>query len=247
MVFGLFSKERALQRAIKKATNKLTQSQERWAAMEKLREVGTDEALYALLRRFSFASLKTIEDQEEKDWVVHTMIAKGEACLPTLRRYMKNAVSIAYPLKILESIVGPEKALEAIDEILAIEEPGYTRDPTKRTQVIDWLAEYKAASHDEVVARVGPYLADFDEGVRFASAEAVSLRPSELASEPMVKALINPEEESKRLKVRIIEIMSEQELSLCGEKKKVQPILEELAPEYRIQKEKLFKRKKARK
>ena len=66
MVFGLFSKDRALQRAIKKAHNKIAQSADRWAALEKLREEGSEEALYALFRRFSFAATKLSEDEVEK-------------------------------------------------------------------------------------------------------------------------------------------------------------------------------------
>ena len=40
MVFGLFSKERKLKRAISKATNRLAQSADRWAAMERLAGMG---------------------------------------------------------------------------------------------------------------------------------------------------------------------------------------------------------------
>ncbi|MCG8420672.1 MAG: HEAT repeat domain-containing protein [Proteobacteria bacterium] len=244
MVFGLFSKERALQRTIKKATNKLTQSPERWAAMEKLLEVGTDDALHALLRRFTFASLKSIEDQQEKDWVVQALTAKGEVCVPALRRFMKSSTAIAHPLRILEGVADRDKALEVVDDLLSEEQPGYTRDPEKRIQIIDWLAEWKACSNEDVVERVAPYLADFDESVRFAATEALSLRSTPDAAEPLVMALINPDEESGRLRVRIAEIMAETGLSLCGQKKAVQPLLDDLLREFRVQKDKLVRRKK---
>ncbi|MEM9488327.1 MAG: HEAT repeat domain-containing protein [Myxococcota bacterium] len=246
MVFGLFSKERSLQRAIKKATNKLAQSPERWAAMERLRDEGTDEALYHLLRRFSFSSLKTIEDSDEKNWVVQTMIAKGEVGLPALRRYIKAESTVAFPLRILEGVASREQALDIIDDLLAEEEPGYTRDPDKRIQVIDWLADWKECSDDDVAGRVSPYLKDFDESVRFAAVEALSLRPSAEAAEPLVMALINPDEESGRLRLRIAEVMCEAALELCGQKKKVQPLLEGDLAQFRIQKDKLVRKKKTK-
>src|SRR5688500_14302074 len=46
MVFGLFSKERSLQKTIEKATNKLAQQPDRWGALEKLRDDGSPDALY---------------------------------------------------------------------------------------------------------------------------------------------------------------------------------------------------------
>ena len=86
MVFGLFSKERSLQRAMAKASNKLAQSPDRWAAMEKLRAAGTDDAWFALLKRFSFNYDKTIEDEQEKPWGYETMCAQGGDVLAPLQR-----------------------------------------------------------------------------------------------------------------------------------------------------------------
>lgn len=246
MVFGLFSKERALQRTIKKATNKLAQSTDRWAALEKLRDIGTDESLYHLLRRFSFASLKTVDDEQEKAWVVQVMIALGERSLAPLRRYMKSASAIAYPLRILEDVADREQALELIDELLADEAPGYTKDPSKRTQLIDWLSEWPRGTDDDVVERVVPYLADFDESVRFAAVEALSLRCTEAAAEPLVDALLKEDEESGRLKARIVEVLSEKSLPLGERKKKVGQALPDIDNTFRLQRDKIV-RKIARK
>ena len=246
MIFGFFSKERALQRTVKKATNKLSQSTERWAAMEKLLEIGTDESLYHLLRRFSFASLKGVDDEQEKAWVVQVMSAMGERCLVPLRRYMKNAGTIAYPLRILEDVANREQALEIIDELLEIEEPGYTKDPDKRKQLIDWLSEWHSCTDEDAVSRIVPYLADFDEGVRFATVEALSLRCTETAAEPLVSALLNEDEESGRLKTRIVEVLHEKELPVGERKKKVQKLLPDVANEFRLQRDKLVRKKPAK-
>lgn len=244
MVFGLFSKERALQRNIKRAGNKLAQSPERWAAMEKLRDDGSEEALYHLLKRFSFASLKSVEDEQEKAWVVDSMVAMGERCLPALRRYLKSAIAIAHPLHILERVADHDKILEITDELLADEEPGYTRDPSKRIQIINWLAEWRGGTDSEVVRRIAPYLEDFDEGVRFAAAEAISLRPAPEAAEPLVMALVKEDEESGRLRVRIAEILADNELELCGQKKAVSDLLDSLLGDFRLQHDKLVRKKK---
>lgn len=227
MVLGLFSKKRALKKAIDKATNKRAQSVDRWAAMEKLAGVGNDEALFALCRRFSFTYDKTTEDQQEKGWVVQTLVGKGEATLGPLRRYMKSADALGYPLEILGRIADHDQVLEAIDEVLASEEPGYTRDPKRRIDVIDWLAEYEKASDDEVAERVIPYLADFDENVRFKATEALDRNPGAGAGPALAAALTDEDEESGRLKQRIAEVLADHDLELGDHRTAVAAMVDE--------------------
>lgn len=242
MVFGLFSKERKLQRTIKKATNKLSQSPDRWAAMEKLRDDGTEEALFHLLRRFSFNYDKMVEDEQEKEWVVDVMVGKGEQGLSALRRYMKSASAIAYPLRIMGQVASNAQGLEIIDELLANEEPGYTRDTTKRIQIIDWLREWKGAEHDDIVARVVPYLEDFDENTRFAAAEALSQHAVPAAVGPLISAMVKEDEESGRLKVRIAELLADRELDLGDRKDAIAPLLDTVLSDFLIQKDKLVRK-----
>lgn len=242
MVFGLFSRERKLQRIIKKATNKLTQSPERWAAMEKLRDEGTDEALYHLLRRFTFSYTKMVEDEQEKEWVVETMVAKGEAGLPALRRYLKSNTTIAHALHVLERVASQDKILEIIDELLADEDPDYTRDTTKRIQILDWLGEWKGASDAEIAKRIVPYLADFDENTRFAAAEALSNHAVPEVTEALVAAMVRADEQSNRLKVRIAELLSQAQLDLGDHKKQVAPLLADVLSDFRLQRDRLVHR-----
>ena len=244
MVFGLFSKEGAMKRAQKKALNRLSQSADRWAALEKLLEYGTEDALLTMCRRFSFTSLKLSEDEQEKAWVVQALTGKGALALPALRSYMKNASAVAYPLRVLESIPDKGHILEVIDELLADEEPGYTRDTSKRISYIVWLSEWDTASDTEVTARVVPYVADFDEEVRFAAVEALSMRATEDAGPALVTALLRQEEQSDRLKVRIAEVLADKELDLGGEKKKIQPLLETVLTDFRIKRDKLVGKNK---
>lgn len=208
MVFGLFNKEKALQKVIDRATNTVSQSTDRWAAMEKLREDGSDTAIFALCRRFSFSYDKTIEDQQEKDWTVASMISLGEAGLGPLRRYMKSAKSLGYPLKILGQVTKGDKTLEVIDELLANEEPGYVRDPKPRIDIIEWLGEWTGTAED-VVSRVLPYLMDFDENVRHKTIETISRHPHDSAAETLCRAILREEEESRRFQVRTAEVLAE--------------------------------------
>jgi hypothetical protein len=241
MVFGLFSKERSLQRAMDKACNKLAQSPDRFAAMEKLRANGSSDALFALIKRFSFNYDKTIEDEQEKQWVYESLCAKGEQALEPLSRYMKQAHSVAYPLRVLENVASTDRAFAIVDELLALEEPGYTRDTTRRIQIIDWLADYTDADDEEIVRRVLPYIDDFDENVRFSAIEACGLHACDDVAEPLLDRMLNEEEESNRLKQRIAEILADNKLDVGSHKHELTPLLDDVLSDYKVVHEKLVR------
>jgi hypothetical protein len=244
MVFGLFSKEKSLQKTIDKATNKLAQQPDRWAALEKLKEDGSEEALFGLCKRFGITSSKGIEDEQEKDWVVETLVSKGtETQLPpranatadelkkhaeheqalerqratvlsSLVRYMKGAGQLAFPLRVLERIAERDRVLEIVDGLFASEPPGYVRLPERRIDLIHWFAEWKAASDDEVVARLTPYVADFDENSRFAAIDGLATKDPAKIAGPLIAALLRPEEESGRIKRTVVEVMARSQAPL---------------------------------
>jgi hypothetical protein len=214
MVFGLFSKEKQLQRTIDRATNKLAQQADRWGAMEKLKEDGTPEALYGLCRRFAITSSRGVEDEQEKNWVVSALVEMGPVVLDPLRRYMSSAQQLSFALKVLEGIVPKPKVLEVIDELLAKEPPGYTRDPDRRIDIIRWLGEWNQLTDEDIVPRLVPYLADFDENVRFATIDSLAPRGAEKIGAPLIEALLRPEEESGRIKRRIADVLAEKKVAL---------------------------------
>ncbi|HEX3765807.1 MAG TPA: hypothetical protein VHW23_44225 [Kofleriaceae bacterium] len=207
MVFGLFSKEKTLQRTIEKATNKLAQQPDRWAALEKLKEDGSEPALVGMCRRFAITSMKGVEDEQEKLWVVDTLTTIGGAALAPLVRYMKSAEQLAFPLKVLERIASRDQALEVVDGLLATEPPGYVRMPERRIDLLRWFGEWKPATDDELISRLTPYVTDFDENVRFTAIDGMASRDPARIAPPLIAALIRPEEESGRIKRAICEVL----------------------------------------
>jgi HEAT repeat protein len=207
MVFGLFSKEKALQKTIAKATNKLAQQADRWTALEKLKDDGSDGALLGLCRRFAITSMKGVEDEVEKLWVVDTLVGKGEAALAPVVRYMTTAEQLAFPLRVLDRIAPRDKVLEIADQLFASEPPGYVRMPERRIDLVRWFSEWKPATDDEVVSRLTPYVTDYDENVRFAAIDGMATRDPAKIAPPLIAALLRPEEESGRIKRAIVEVL----------------------------------------
>jgi len=214
MVFGLFSKEKALQKTIDKATNKLSQQPDRFAALERLKEDGSDEALVGLCKRFSITSMKGVEDEQEKHWVADTLVEKGDRALTALVRYMKNAEQLAFPLRVLERIASRDQVIQIADELFAGETPGYVRMPDKRIDLLRWFAEWKPATDDELVTRLTPYVTDFDENVRFTAIDGMAHRDPKKIAPPLIAALLRPEEESGRIKRTIVEVLEKSKAPL---------------------------------
>lgn len=260
MVFGLFSKERALQKTIEKATNKLAQQQDRWAALERLREEGSEEALYGLTRRFGITSLKGVEDEQEKSWVVDVLVEKGNAypaaepgqtteqreagrkqnqerVLAALVRFIKSSseLSLSYPLRVIEKVADHDKVIALVDQILESEPPGYARFPERRSDLIKWFCEWKGATDDEVIPRITPYLTDFDENVRFFAIDGLAARAVDKITTPLIDALLRPEEESGRIRRTIIEVLERKKAPLGARAQDVAGMLKgPLAEDFKV-------------
>ncbi|MFT3698439.1 MAG: hypothetical protein QM831_35170 [Kofleriaceae bacterium] len=235
MVFGLFSKDKALQRTIEKATNKLAQQPDRWGALEKLREDGSDEAVFGLCKRWGVTSMKGVEDEQEKNWVVDVMVEKGPVALPGLVKYMKQAEQLSFPLRALEKIADHDKQLAIVDEILKAEPPGYVRMPDKRIDLLKWFTESKSMTDDEVIPRVTPYVQDFDENSRFTAIEGLASRDPQRIATPLIDRLVSPEEESGRIKRTIVEVLERTKAPLGERGVEVgQQLQGPLANDYRV-------------
>ncbi len=251
-LFDLLSKEGrakgALQRNIARVSSKYAQSPDRFAAMEKLRDMGSDEALYGLCKRFSFKYDKGIEDEQEKEWALHALVSKGELAIPAVRRYAKESSTLSWALKILEQIaVGPAvaKMLEVVDEILLSEPPGYTRDPSRKLEMLSFLSEWHGAPAGQVASRIVPYLKDFDQNVRFAAVDALAHQPDEASSRaPLLDAMLRPEEEARRIRKRAAEILAEQGWTITDRKEEVAALLASGLPEFGMHHDKLTRKGK---
>jgi HEAT repeat protein len=238
-----FSKDgrdaRAREKNAQRAINKYAQSPDRLKALQALRDDGSDDALYALMRRFGMMYDKTIEDEQEKEWVFQWLIEKGEAVLPALKRYLLSADSISWPLRVLDKVVdAKEGRIDVIAAVLERHEPGYERDPTKKIQLLTHLAGLK---HARVPALVAPYLGDMDEGVRYACVDALLKQGDETAARLPLLDLF-AKEESLRLRIRIADGLAELGWSIADRRADVEKGLPEAfqvearGPDVRIKK-----------
>lgn len=206
-IFGFLSKEgrdrRNLEGNVKRAVNKYAQSPDRYKALQALVENGSPDAIYGAIRRFGMMYDKSIEDEQEKEWLFDALVEKGAAIIPQVERYLQSADSISWPLRLLGKVAAKEHELDVLKRILLRHEPGYERDPTKKIQLLNHLAALKA---EEAAALCAPYLGDMDEGVRYAAAEALTrLGREDVAREPLIEHFVADSEESLRVRLQIAE------------------------------------------
>jgi hypothetical protein len=225
MVFGLFSKEKTLQRTIERASNKLAQQADRFPALERLLEDGSEDALVGLCRRFAVTSTKLVEDEQEKSWVVDGLVSKGPLAIPAVRRYIKTADALSFPLRVLERIADKAEVLEVVDSVLAGEQPGYVRHPERRIDLLRWLAEWQAASAEEAATRLLPYLGDFDENVRFVVIDGLAQRETGAVHAALLDAAVRPEEESGRIRRRLLEVIADKNIPLGDHRAAISELL----------------------
>lgn len=210
-IFSALSKEgreqRSRKRNIARAANKFLQSADRFKALQGLADDGSPEATYGLLRRFGVMYDKSIEDEQEKEWVFDVLVSKGAAILPEVERYLASAGSISWPLRLLSKIADQEQELATVSRVLERHEPGYERDPTKKIQLLNHISGLKDARVADLAA---PYLADMDEGVRYAAAEALLRQGNEtLACERLIAHFAEQGDESLRVRLLIADGFAE--------------------------------------
>jgi len=221
-----FSKDgrdaRSREKNAARAINKYMQSPDRLKALQALRDDGSDEALFALMKRFGMMYDKSIEDEQEKEWVFEWLVEKGAAVLPALKKYMLAADSISWPLRLLDKVVdGKEGRVDVIAGVMERHEPGYERDPTKKIQLLTHLAGLK---HARVPPLVAPYLADMDEGVRYAAGEALLKQADEATARlPLLDLLAK--EESLRIRIRIADGFADLGWGVADRREQIEKLL----------------------
>ena len=191
-----------LDKHVKVITNPYTQSVDRYAAMQSLLEDGSEEALVGLMKRFTVVSTKSIEDEEEKGWVYRELSGLGAKVLPALRLFCVESDNVAWALRILEDVANGPQEWEVLDAMLERHPPEYARDPKTKLQVLTHVAEIDDPRVASILIR---YLGDPDEGVRFYCVEQLVDIGDESAKQPLVERLANQDEDSVRLRTRILD------------------------------------------
>ena len=190
-----------LQKHVTRVANRRAQQHERWESIQVLASDGSDEALRALLTRFSVRVDPSITDGEEKNAAFKGVVQNGEAALGPVRDFLESSDTLAWPLKILKEIQSEEEVTTTLLELLSKMDTEYERDPQKK---IDVIANFEERKDPRIVDAVTRFLEDMNETVRFYVVGAILTQDEADASlEAMTTALLA--EESVRVRIRMLD------------------------------------------
>lgn len=204
-MFDIFlSPEKRIARHIRRLTNRDSQPEDRQASAEWLANHGTPQAVLGLLSRFDMQLDHDLKNLSEREIIRDLVIGLGDQAVEPLKAWLPQCKAVIQPLELLVVLKGERAAVQACFEILRREhEQGNDFKPAKKKAVLIWLAEHPTT---DLVEHVVPFLEDFDEGVRYAAAEALGASGNDAGREPLLAALANPSEESNRFRARICDV-----------------------------------------
>jgi len=213
--------EATIRKHAARVANKRAQAPDRWDSIQALAQMGTVEAVEALIPRFSFQTDPSITDQEEKDAAFDAIVELGDTSVEPVKRFLRTAETIAWPLKMLDRLLPPDAV---IAELLGALEPmhlEYERDPERKLSLLATLEE---RTDPRIVGGVTRFLEDVNETARFYAAGAIfAQQEADTAREPLLAALLR--EDSTRTRVRIIEGFAVRGWSVAPERERVARIL----------------------
>ncbi len=196
-----------LEKNMRAVTNIYGQSADRYHAMQELLEIGTLPAIVGLMRRFTINASKSIEDEEEKNWLSKRLMdLEKDLLLPAAREFCLNNDNIAWVLRIVEDRANEREEWELFDALLEKHPPGYERDPSKKQQLLAHIAEVDSPRVAEILKR---YLDDPDETVRLQVVDtlldiAEPERPDAGLIDALTARLAHKDEDSLRLRAKIL-------------------------------------------
>jgi HEAT repeat protein len=230
MLFGSGRGKTRIEKLTKRVTNQYSQSVDRYGAMEDLLKIAaqsgdkadkladgsperqelerkSDDAYVALLKRFTMNASKSIDDEEEKGWLYGRLSAVGKPMLRPIKRFCQDADgSIAWALRIVEDVANEREEWEILDALLEAHPPVYERDSSAKLQMLTHVKEIDDPRVREILIN---YLGDPDENVRFFCIEALIDNAEEEAKGALVAHLDSGEEDSVRLRSRILDGLSD--------------------------------------
>jgi hypothetical protein len=208
-LFDFFSKatpESVIQKHAPRIASKRTQNPDRWDSIHAVGKLKSAASVRALLPRFTFYVDPSITDNEEKDESFRYIVETGGDAVEPVLEFMAKAESLAWPLKILERIVAPDRVIAELLALLEKMGTEYERDPSRKLAILSTLEE-------RTDPRIGPavlrFVGDANDEARFFAVGALSIQADPSIAREALDALL-VKEESVRTKTRTLELFARQ-------------------------------------
>lgn len=215
-------REKTIQKAGQRLRNPHGQSQERNRFIDVLQEIGTPEAVKALLGRFTMRTPGSIVDEEEKRAVYDALLALGPVCEPPIVEFIHSDPNIYWPLRALTEIGGEAKAVDVLLSGLDASEHGYNVDMDRREQLVSNLREY--LDIDRALEKLMDMTRDESVEIRILAVDGLTDSDDERVPGILMERLEHVEE-SQRVKGTILDILADRRISMSAFRSRLTPFL----------------------
>jgi len=117
-MFDFLKTKSPIERLTKKVTETAGEDGPRIEAAQKLADMESPEATFALAKRFTISSKVITQDIEEKRMVVSMLAAKGEKAVEPLLRFLKSYHQVEWPVQALAQILPREQLIPRLVGVL---------------------------------------------------------------------------------------------------------------------------------
>ncbi len=200
------SSEKTLARNIARLTSQNAQHEDRLRAAEILIEMDTEEAYLGLLKRYDMTLEKGYMDRDEKSYVKELLVSRGKAVVEPVRKFLKQSNNVNWPERILADVLGDDSEVVSVllDVLESERDAGDMKGP-KRAKLLGLLIKYPP--DPRISEKAASFLHDFDESVRFTAVEVLDAQGDGNHVKELVEVMVGDEEESGRVRMRILETL----------------------------------------
>lgn len=218
------AQEKTLLRHAERILDKRAMSPDRFASIEYLCKLNTEEAWRALLPRYNFTVDPTITDREEKQYIYESIAKAGDAAVVPVKEYLLKANAVNWPIKMLRALVPEGDFVAEMTALLKNEDTSYQKNPERKIQAIVALEEVLDA---RVAAAVTPFLDDVSEDTRFHTVRTLLAQDAPESADALLALLTR--EDSMRIKTTVADGLVERRWPGAAEpREKAAPVLSRL-------------------
>ena len=132
------SEDSQLKRHAKKVNNLNAQADERLASAQWLAENKSDDAIAALLKRFSLTYEQRMKDSDEKQAIYNLLESIGPKVTPATKAWIKKNDQFAIPLGLISRFEGEEAKVTSLLDLLGLEVDDFAKCFADRRVKSSW-------------------------------------------------------------------------------------------------------------
>ncbi len=217
------SPERQIAKARKRVKEPHGDASVRIGAAQKLHEMGTSEALRALLDRFQIAVSPSVQDEQEKEQVLAWVVVHGKTAVQPLIQFLKTERQVYWPLRALREILTREELISRLEELLRHHWENPPASPEPQAQMIRSLGELHSPGLEGIVRL---HLEERDDDIRLSSLDYLLELPEQDAREAILECFLHSEDRP-RIRAHLLEQLEKNGWKVKGYRRKIEDSLPE--------------------